>query len=106
MFAENDRRRLYWLIDQYLGEKISAWDFTSAYHEIYNIDLDKDILSQQEHITFGELNKIAGRFSDVEEDLKSYPGVYFSEADLRAEVLQTKQILAKQFATYEAELEQ
>jgi len=101
MTQDDNKRKLYWLINHYLADKISAEDFTSEYDRVYNIELDKDTLSHKEHDAFRNLSPIVGRFSPFEEDLMKYPGAYFTETELRAKVIETKKILAEQFETYE-----
>jgi len=105
MFAENDKRRLYWLIDQYLSGKMSAWDFTRELHVSYDISIEYEDLTELEDETFLDLSNVAGRFSPFEEDLRD-PGAHYSEAELHVKVIETKKILAQQFTEYEAQLEQ
>lgn len=40
-----------------------------------------------------ELSSIANRFSEFSGDLEKYPGVYYSEQELREAVLKAKQAL-------------
>lgn len=93
MFEKNDKRRLYWLIDQYLSHKIDVSTFSNEYHSCYDVDLDIDILSGSEHKIFSDLSMVAGRFSPFEEDHQKYPGVYYTEEELRKEILNAKKSL-------------
>ena len=93
MYEDTDKRRIYWLIDQYLNGKIIAWDFTTFYFSCYNVEMDSDFLTPTEDKLFSELSAIAGRFTDIQEDLIKYPGTYFSEKELKPKVIEVKAIL-------------
>jgi len=95
MYEMQDKARLYWLIDQYLSGKIQAWDFCSKYHESYDLETDLDSLTALESKVFSELSDVAGRFSDIEEDLNKYPGTYFNAKQLMQKVVETKKILSQ-----------
>ena len=97
MFEKNNEKMLYWLIDQYLTDKITAWTFSSLYSECYNLRLDSSLLTDKERKLFDELNIIASRFSDVEDDLKMYPGTYFSEQELQRKVIEVKRSLENEY---------
>lgn len=93
MFKLNDKRRLYWLIDQYLLKKLMAWDFCDAYYESYSLETDLDTLTDKETKAFDDLAAVATRFTDIEEDLKDYPGVYYTPQELDRRILETKEAL-------------
>lgn len=93
MYDTHDKKRLYLLIDLYISHKISARDFCDEYHETYDLETDLNTLTPQETKLFSDLSIIAGRFADIEEDLKHYPGVYFSEKDLSKKILEVKELL-------------
>jgi len=93
IFAKTDKRRIYWLIDQYLSNKLNGWDFCNQYHECFSLEIDSNTFTPNEYAKFCELSDISGRFSNVEEDLKSHPDVYTSENQLRKKVIETKDFL-------------
>lgn len=95
MFQKSDKRRLYWLMDQYLSNKIDAWTFCNEYHDCYDLEVNLDSLTDTEDKAFSELSTIAGRFSNIEEDLKMYPGTYFTEKELKQKVTETKKLLQR-----------
>lgn len=90
MFEKNDKRRLNWLIDQFLENKIDAETFCDEFHECYGLELGLDALTPLEEEIFYELSVVANRFSPFEEDLIKYPGTYFTEAELRQKIIDTK----------------
>jgi hypothetical protein len=95
MFNKNDKKRLFWLIDQYLMDAINAWDFCSQFHDNYGVSLDLSTLTQDERKIFSELSTVAGRFSPYEEDHQNLPGVYYTEEELKQKVIETAKLLSK-----------
>ena len=96
MFEKTDKRRLYWLIDQYLENNINAEIFHNEYYYCFSLELDYRQLTPLEERAFADLSKITGRFTHFEEDLINYPGVYYSETELKAKVKEVKDILKKE----------
>lgn len=92
MFSKKDKRTLYSLIDEYIKGQIDSLTFESEYIECYNIELDEQ-LSDLEEKVFSQLNDVVSRFSPFEKDLKNYPGVYYSEAEMKVAVLKAKEEL-------------
>lgn len=90
-----DKLYLYWLIDQYSHDKISATEFSNRYYESYDLEIDFDKLSPIEHCAFRGLSQIAHRVSELENDHKLYPGVYFTADELKQKAIQTKGNLKK-----------
>lgn len=86
MFLKSDKKRLYWLIDQYLLGQIKSQDFCYEFHDCYDLELDLDSLTELEHKIFSDLSLVAGRFSSFEKDLKKYPAFFFNEEQLREKV--------------------
>jgi hypothetical protein len=84
---------IYHLIDAYLSGDIDESKFCSEFHRSYDLELDYDTLSEGEYKAFSELGKVAGRFSEFEDDHKKYPGVYYTRRDLHQKILQTKENL-------------
>jgi Bacterial self-protective colicin-like immunity len=99
MFVLNDKKRLYWLIDQYLENKISASTFEDEYYKSYCLEVDARSLTAKEEKAFDELAAVSNRFNDIEEDLKRYPDIYYTADELHAKVLETKTLL-KDFWIY------
>ena len=93
MFPKDDKRRLYWLMEQYLAGKIDGGTFCDEYYYSYDLEVDYDTLSDTEHQAFRDLSRVSGRFSQFEEDIKKYPGTYFTEEDLRKKVQETQEKL-------------
>ena len=64
MFEKEDKRRLYWLIDQYLSGKITERVFCDEFYYCYDLEMDYTTLTEFEHRIFSELSTIRGRFSE------------------------------------------
>lgn len=93
MFEKKDKRRLYWLIDQYLSNKINGSTFCEEFYYCYDLEVDSNTFTKLEENTFSSLSTIVNRFNDIEEDLIKYPGTYFTEDQLRKKVIETKNLL-------------
>lgn len=100
MFTNSDKNKLYWLIDQYLSHRISAWDFCREYHVCYDLELNISTLTENEYPLFSELSIVASRFSPYQNDHAAYPGVYYTEAELTNWIKKIKDILLKQWPVY------
>ena len=97
MYERSNKRRIYQLIDMYLAEKINESTFCSDFVPSYDLELDYATLTEEEHQAFSELGKIACRFSEFEEDIKNYPGVYHTKEELKQKIIETKRKLEKHF---------
>jgi len=95
IFARSDKRRVYWLINQYLSNRLNAYDFCDDYYMCFGRELNSDNLTSTEYKAFFDLSNITNYFSDDENDLKNYPGIYFSEDQLKRKVIETKELLYK-----------
>jgi hypothetical protein len=97
MYERKDKRRIYQLIDMYLAEKIDEATFCSDFIPSYDLELDYDTLTDEEHQALSELGKIASRFSEFEEDIKKYPGIYYTKNELKKKIIETKRKLERYF---------
>lgn len=93
MFEKDDKRRLYWLMANYLSGKIKAEIFCDEFYYCYDQKLDSKELTELEEKAFSELGTVAGRFSEFEADIKRYPGTYFTEKQLRRQIQETQKRL-------------
>lgn len=108
MYQKTDKRRLYWLIAEYLDNKISAKEFSSEFYDCFDHELDKDELTKYEYLHLKLLDQVAVGYSDLEEEegeSVKYPGLYFNEVQLRAKVLETVEALKDVNPLTEAEPE-
>jgi hypothetical protein len=96
MFPKDDKRRLYQLIDMFLAKQITASVFCDEFYYSYDLEIDYDTLSALEYSAFSELEKVSSRFSQFNEDLEKYPGVYYNEEELKQKILETKEKLQEQ----------
>lgn len=90
MERKNNATKLYFIIDQYLLGKMSAWDFCDEFHNLYNLNIDYDTLSTIEQLVFNDLDDIVSRYTDIIEDLNNYPSVYYDERTLKQKVEESK----------------
>lgn len=95
MHNKNDKRRLYWLIDQYLSGKINETTFCDDFHDILVNEMYYEGLTDIEYKTFSDLSDVSQRFSEYEEDFKLWKG-FVSEEELRRKIIETKEKLQKQ----------
>lgn len=97
MYEKTDKRRIYQLIDVYLSGKINESTFCYEFYCSFDLELDYEKLFEDEYKSFCELSEIASRFSESEEDIKKYPGVYYTKEELHRKVVETEQKLRKYF---------
>jgi hypothetical protein len=96
MFEKNDKRRLYWLLDQYLSGKITERVFCDEFYYSYSLEINDNDLTELEQKTFSELDKIASRYSEYEEDHKLDPKAFYTTEQLKQKIIETKEILKEQ----------
>jgi len=100
MFEKNNKKRLYWLMDEFLLRRIDARTFCNEYYYCYDLELDSDLLDNKEKKAFAELSIVVNRFSEFEEDLLKYPGTYFTEKQLREKMNTTIIFLSKSNSSF------
>lgn len=104
MFEYTDKKRIYWLINQYLENKITQCNFADEYYKSYCLETDLNTLTDKETKVFDELAEVATRFTDIEEDLKNYPGVYYTPQELDQKIMQTRKALEDEWIILESKL--
>jgi hypothetical protein len=90
MFEKEDKKRLYWLMDEYLSGKINGRTFCDEYYFSYDLEIDYGTLSNLEQKAFKELSSVSSRFSEFEEDIEKHSGVYFTENQLQKKIQETQ----------------
>lgn len=93
MFDNADKRKLYWLIDEYLAKRITSTEFCDKFYYCFDLELDFSLLSKEEYLVFSSLGKIVGRFSQFDKDIEEHPGVYVTESELREKIAEAKALL-------------
>lgn len=96
MYSKNDKRRLYWLIDEYLAGNINESIFCDEYYYSYNLEIESNMLNSKEKQAFGELGEVAVRFSPFEEDYKIALNAYYTVDELKQKITETKEKLKGQ----------
>ena len=97
MYEKNDKLRIYQLLDLYLSNKIDERTFCDEFYSSYDLEVDFDTLEEDEYKAFYDLSEVACRFSEFEEDIKKYPGVYRTKEELKRKIIETKEKLGKYF---------
>ncbi|MGC4059177.1 MAG: hypothetical protein QM743_13825 [Chitinophagaceae bacterium] len=96
MYDKSDKRRLYWLIDQYLSDKLDETGFCDEFYYSYDLEVDRNTLTDIEKIAFASLSKVSDRFSSYEEDHNLDPRAFSTVKELKEKIIETKAILQKQ----------
>jgi|SRR5690606_6019966 len=95
MYNKNDKRRLYWIIDQYLAGKINETTFCDDFHDTFVNEMYYEGLTDIEYKTFSDLSYLSQRFSEYEEDFKLWKGFVTAE-QLKQKIIETKEKLQEQ----------
>lgn len=93
MYALNDKRRLYQLMDAYLRGLITGWTFCNEFYVAYDVNEFDIHLDDIEKKAFGELSEVAGRYSPFKEDYEDHPKAFYTKEELKAKVLETQEKL-------------
>lgn len=88
MFKKKDKRRIYWLINQYIYGKINAKSFCDEYYVSY-FEVDRNTFTELEEKEFSELSEITSRFHP-----SGRYGAY-TEEELSNKILEIKKLLYK-----------
>ncbi|PWA06779.1 hypothetical protein [Flavobacterium psychrotolerans] len=88
----NDKRRLYWLLDEYLLTKINESTFSDEFHNTFVNELDYNDFKEIEYSIFFELSNISEKFSPYEEDHKLWSG-FTTVEELKKKIVETKEKL-------------
>jgi hypothetical protein len=93
MYDKNDKRRLYWLLDQYLFGKIDEAPFCDEFYYSYDLEIDVETLNEKEKQAFSELSTVSSRFSQYEEDHKLDVHAFSTVQELKQKIIETKEKL-------------
>jgi hypothetical protein len=93
MYDKSDKRRLHWLIDEYLSGNINESVFCDEFYFSYDLELDRQTLSEIEQRIFNELSKVTSRFSEFEEDHKLDSRAFSTANELREKILESQENL-------------
>lgn len=96
MYEKSDKRRLYWLIDQYLFGKIDEPTFCDEFYYSYDLEINNKTFSDVEQQTFAELSNVSSRFSQYEEDHKLDARAFSTVQELKQKIIETKEKLQEQ----------
>jgi len=90
MYKNNDKRRLYWLINKYLLNEIDESTFCNEFYYSYDLEINVDVFTDNEKIFFSELNEITSRFSQYEEDHMMDSKAFSDIDELKKKIIETK----------------
>lgn len=93
MYGKDDKRRLYWLINEFLRGKIPASIFCDEFYYSYDLEIPKNVFSDIEYRAFSELNETLSRFSAYESDHLLDPKAFANEKELMEKIKDTKEKL-------------
>lgn len=93
MYEKDDKRRLYWIINQYLLGKINEGNFCDEYYYCYDLELNKQTLNNLELQVFKKLSEVSSRFSKYEEDYKLDSKAFATVQELRKAIVDAKEKL-------------
>jgi len=93
MYDKSDKRRLYWLINQYLSGRIDERIFCDEFYYSYDLEVNNNTLTDIEEVAFSELSTVAGRFSEFEEDHLSLPNGFYTVEELKQKIIEIKEKL-------------
>ncbi|UTA67285.1 MULTISPECIES: hypothetical protein [Emticicia] len=95
MYKKNDKRRLYWLIDQFLSGKINEITFCDDFHDTFVNEMNYKGLTDIEYKAFVDLSDVSQRYSEYEEDFKFWAGFVTAE-ELKQKIIETKEELSEE----------
>lgn len=94
MYAKNDKRRLYWLIDQYLAGTLNESTFCDEFYYSYCLEIEGGDLDESEKKVFEGLRITSSRFSPHEEDHRRDAHAFSTKEELRQAILDARSCLA------------
>jgi hypothetical protein len=77
------KQQLYYLLEAFYHGKYDIATFCNAFEEVFYPDVPSDELTAFELAQFEALAEIVVRFSPFEGDIKAYPNVYRTEAEVK-----------------------
>ncbi len=84
------KERIYWYINLLLKGEIDCSSFADSFYSAFDLRLsfyeEEEVpsdLSELEEFEFSKLGQIVSRYSPFQEDHKLYPGVYYTEEDVK-----------------------
>ncbi|TDQ12024.1 hypothetical protein [Pedobacter metabolipauper] len=93
MYNKNDKRRLYWLIDEYLTGKINDVTFCDEFYDSYDLEIVNESFNEVEKIVFYELSQVASRFSQYESDHELDANAFSTSQEVMQKSIETREKL-------------
>jgi len=80
------KEQLYYLLREYRKGNYSTPIFCEQFTVIYCHQRHEAELNKREEELFENLNEVTSRYSEFDDDIKMYPGVYKTEHDVKNKV--------------------
>lgn len=93
MYDKNDKRRLYWLIDQYLSGQIDESIFCDEFYYSYDLEIESNTLDDTESMLFAKLSQVSSRFSKYQDDHELDPNAFSTIEELKQKIIETREKL-------------
>ena len=77
------KEQLYYLLEKYHDGEYDTKTFADQFDYIYAHGSDEANFIQEEHELFYGVFRIVGRHSPFKDDHEKYPGVYYTDEDVR-----------------------
>ena len=90
MYDKNDKRRLGWLLDEYLAGRIDESCFCVEFYYSFDLEIEKKDLTSSELTAYTELDFVASRFSPFEADHRLDSHAFSTVEELRQKIVETK----------------
>ncbi|MCW3121411.1 MAG: magnesium and cobalt transport protein CorA [Flavipsychrobacter sp.] len=97
IYEAGDKRRLYYLIDLYSQGKINEPVFSREFCQLFDHEIEYEVLTPLEETVFDHLSNVASRYSSFEKDHILYPGVFYTVAELKEAIVNAKEELRGQW---------
>lgn len=96
IYENNDKRRLYWLIYQYINGNIDESFFCNEFYYAYDLGINHNDLNKLEKNVFHKLDEIVSRFSPYKEDHLLAPKAFYTKKELRQKIIESYHSLKDQ----------
>lgn len=90
MVNKNDKKYLYWIMEQYSLGILNENEFCEAFYYSYNLEIENEKLSLLEKKVFSELSQVVSRFSQYEEDHKLDINAFTTVADIKNKIIESR----------------
>ena len=94
-FEMTKKQQLYYLLESFIDGRYDVQTFCHAFEDVFYPEIPKDELTAFELLKFNTLGDAVVRFSPFSEDIKAYPGTYYTEIEIENAIKSTYFELSK-----------